>query len=277
MRVRLFLTLILIMFLSSCNRNDEANGNVLIVTIEPYRFLVETIAGDMWVVKTVVPKGNNPETFDPTPRDMLSVSGSKAYFMVGDLGFEKVWKDDITELYPSMEVIDTSQGIERCAGDPHLWTSPDNMSIIAHNVCEALCSLDSTGVVGYRKRLNSFNAMLDRTDSLINEQLKYSKEKSFLIYHPTLTYFANRYGFEQITIEHEGKEASLAHLRSVIDEAKDKEVKHILVQTDFDSKNSEVIANEIDADIYTIDPLSYDWCGQMFHIANIFSQKNRIQ
>ena len=264
------------MALSSCDNSDKAK-NILTVTAEPYRFLVEAVAGDAWQVRTIVPKGGNPETFDPTPRDMLSMSGSRAYFMVGGLGFENMWKKDIMEIHSSIKIVDTSMGISRSDSDPHLWTSPDNMSVIARNVCDVLCNLDNVNAVAYRNRLNTFNLMLQRTDSIIHKQLQLCEHKSFLIYHPTLTYFANRYGLEQIVIEHEGKEASISHLRSVIDEAKAKGVKKVLVQAEFDIENSKVIAEEIGADVYAIDPLNYDWQGQMLHIANILSQKNDIQ
>ena len=117
---------------------------MLSVTMEPYRYVVEAVAGDDWEVRSIVPKGGNPETFDPAPGDIMLLSESRACFLVGGLGFERDWKDKMAVLYPKMTLVDTSRGIERDAGDPHLWTSPDNMIKIADNVCNALCKIDST-------------------------------------------------------------------------------------------------------------------------------------
>lgn len=242
------------------------------VTAEPYRFVVEAVAGDEWEVKSIVPKGSNPETFDPTPRDMVAMADGMAYFMVGGLGFEDTWKGKIKELYPRLRIVDTSNGIVRDAGDPHLWTSPDNMAVIARNVCDALCTMDSVNVWQYRRRLQTFDDSLQRTDSIVKEKLNGLQGSSFLVFHPSLTYFANRYGLRQLAIEHEGKEPSVAQIRSLIDSARTYGVRSVLVQTEFDTKNAEVIAGEIAAKVYSVNPLSYDWHEQMLYIADIISQ-----
>lgn len=276
MKAKVIIACVFSIFLCACVGKDAAD-NVLSVTIEPYRYIVETVAGDAWEVRTIVPKGNNPEAFDPTPRDIISISGSKAYFMVGDLGFENVWKERIEDMYPDMDIIDTSQGISLCGGDPHVWTSPDNVHIIAQNVCNTLCQLDKAHEADYRRRLNEFGNVLSTTDSLIRNKLSDGKEHCFLIFHPSLTYFAQRYGLQQIAIEHEGKEPSVAHMRRVIDQAAALGVQKVLVQAEFDSKNAQAIANEIGAQVYVIDPLDYDVPAQMLHISDILSQNNSKQ
>lgn len=245
------------------------------VTAEPYRFVVEAIAGDEWEVRSIVPKGSNPETFDPTPRDMVAMADGMAYFMVGGLGFEEVWEDKIKELYPQLGIVDTSNGIVRDNGDPHLWTSPDNMAVIACNVFNAMCKMDSINAMNYRIRLSAFNNLLQRTDSIVKEKLQCAQGKSFLVFHPSLTYFAKRYGLRQLAIEHEGKEPSVAQMRSLIDSAKACGVKSVLVQAEFDVKNAEVIADEIAARVYSINPLSYNWHEQMLYIADVISENTQ--
>ena len=95
-----------------------------------------------------------------------------------------------------------------------------------------------------------------------------SSPKAFLIYHPALTYFAEDYGWTQISIETDGKEPSPAQLARIIQACKEKQVRTIFVQQEFDRKNAELIAKETGTRIATINPLSYDWTGELLKIAH---------
>ncbi len=266
-RIYIYMFMLLCLILS-CSGKETKSDNIITVTIEPYRFLVEHIAGPDWHVVSLMPKGANPETLDPSPRQITALSDSRAYMLVGGLGFENVWRDKIAAIHPHLYMVDTSKGIERYAGDPHLWTSPDNMIVIARNVCDALCRMDSVGHDEYCKRLVAFEELIRETDTQISESLRNIRGASFLIFHPSLTYFARLYGLNQLSIEHDGKEPSASHIQTIIEQAKEHGVKTVFVQQEFDKKNSEVIARELGADIVTIDPLSYNWQKEMLHIAD---------
>lgn len=268
--MRFFICILQLLLILACSHSTNKE-NVLAVTAEPYRFVVEEIAGEQWQVVTIVPKGGNPETFEPSPASMAALSGCKAYFMAGGLGFENVWKDKIVDIYPAIRLVDTSKGISRHMGDPHLWTSPDNMILIARNVCDALCSIDAAKGDDYRLRLNTFVQSVQETDSLVAAKLSDCDKRDFVIFHPTLTYFANRYSLNQIAIEHEGKEPSVQQMRCIVDSARACGVGIVLLQEEFDRRSAQAIADEIGARVVSIDPLAYDWHTQMLHIATVLS------
>ena len=77
---------------SSCKGKDaqQGNSNVISVTIDPQRYVVEKIAGDKFKVNCVVPFGQSPESYDPTPQEMINISRSKAYFRIGEIGFRRL-------------------------------------------------------------------------------------------------------------------------------------------------------------------------------------------
>lgn len=258
---------ILILTLVACSTKNE-QSNVITVTIEPYRYIVESIAGNAWNVRTLLSKGANPETADLTPSAITSLANSKAYMFVGGLGFEKAWLRNIAEVHPGLLMVDTSQGVPCLADDPHLWTSPDNMSLIADNVCNALCELDSAGHEGYCSRLHEFKEMLHRVDSVIAGKLADSRGKGFVIFHPSLTYFSRLYGLNQLVMEHHGKEPTVSHFRALVDSARTLGVKHVFVQQEFHAKLTETVASELGARIVNINPLNYDWQHEILHIAN---------
>lgn len=260
-----------LLLLTACSQKSAVE-NVLAVTAEPYRFVTEAVAGDAWKVMTFVPRGANPETYDPSPADMVALSSCRAYFMVGGLGFEDVWKEKLADIHPHMLLVDTSCGVNSSIDDPHLWTSPDNMALIANNVCEALCRLDSAGSDGYRERLRLFVQRVEQTDSAVARKLEGCKGESFLIIHPSLTYFADRYSLNQIAIEQEGKEPSAAHIRSIVDSARQCGVKTVLIQGGVSVRSAFAIAGEIGANVKGIDHLAYDWHKEMLHIATVLSE-----
>ena len=258
--------------LAACTPAGSGEKPALAVTIEPYRFIVEAIAGDVWEVFSVVPAGTSPETFDPSPSHIMRLSRSRAYFLTGGIGFESRWSEKIAALCNGLPISDTSQGVERDEDDPHLWTSPDNMVVIARNICAALCRMDSADAAGYKARLQSAEKMIAATDTAIRSKLAALSCRNFLVFHPSLTYFARLYGVNQIALEEHGKEPSAAHVKHIIDEARRLGIRNVFVQAEFDKNHAVTIARELDAAVQTINPLSYDWHGEMLHVADCLNK-----
>lgn len=90
-----FFTLISILLLTvSCTgKQGKEDAPTLTVTIEPLRYFTEAIAGDKFQVVSIVPKGANPEIYDPTPQQLVELARSKAYLRIGHIGFEQAWAE----------------------------------------------------------------------------------------------------------------------------------------------------------------------------------------
>ncbi|WP_321519595.1 metal ABC transporter solute-binding protein, Zn/Mn family [uncultured Bacteroides sp.] len=284
-KIFIMLSLLVSIAFIGCTNKKEQNKKILTVTIEPQRYFTEQIAGDKFSVVSMVPKGSSPESYDPIPSQLVSLDKSEAYFRIGYIGFELTWFERLKENAPHMLVFDTSAGINLILDshhhhhgdnegsnhslkgiDPHIWNSPINVQIIANNTCKALCSLDKANEIYYIQRCNKLKQEIKNLDDTLKVILK-NADKSFMIYHPALSYFARDYGLHQICIEEEGKEPSPAHLKELIQTCKKEGVRVIFVQQEFDKNNAELIAKETGTKIVSINPLSYDWKGEMIHIA----------
>ena len=68
----LFLFLLLLSACSGRGKGD-AGERIITVTMEPQRYFTEAIAGDKFTVRSMVPKGSSPETYDPTPQQLVSL------------------------------------------------------------------------------------------------------------------------------------------------------------------------------------------------------------
>jgi zinc transport system substrate-binding protein len=286
-----YLYLILLsMLIPACNsgaKKSAAEGKrVLTVTIEPQRYLLGRIVGDAFAINTLVPPATSPETYEPSPSVMIGLGKSEIYFMVGDLGFENAWSKRLAKNNPNVVVVNCSEGIvlmeghdhghdhahDHCGVDPHVWSSPQVVKIFVRNMLNALVKADPDNGEMFRANFDAFSAKIEQTDSLIRDLLKDAPSKSFIIYHPALGYFARDYGLHQFSIEFEGKSPSPSQIKGLVDVARKEKINTVFVQRGFDAKNAAVVAQEIGAEVFEIDPLTYEWDEELLRIAAILAR-----
>lgn len=254
------------------SRQKRDHKSVVTVTIAPYKYFVEALAGDKVEVEVLVPQGSNPETYEPTARQMMQLSESALYIRVGNLGFERSWMQRIRDNAPSLTIVNSSVGItprqsDDGHSDPHVWMSVANARIIATNICNALVSAFPKDSTCFKERFAAFSAQLNSLDLTITNNVKKARSRSFLIYHPMLTYLAADYGLTQMSLEQEGSEPSAAGLKEIVKKAKQERVQVILVQQEFNNRNVEVVAKSLGIATRAINPLGYDWQQNMIHIS----------
>lgn len=265
----------------SCKSNQQKAGMAesnakptVTVTIPPYKYFVEKIAGDKVDVNVMVSNGNNPETYEPYAQQMMELSKSALYLKVGSIGFEQTWMKKLQDNAPDMKVIDTSVGITpaKTPGgniDPHVWMSCKNARIIASNMLKALCELEPKHKTFFEKNYKSLLSIIDKRDSTIKESFKENPDlvRKFVIYHPILTYFARDYGLEQLPIEEEGREPSAAQLKSLIERARKQKIRYCLIQAEFANRNTTTFIKESQTKAMDINPLQADWANAMKEVS----------
>lgn len=276
MRIKFPLLLLLIPFFWGCKHEKLDNKPLISVSIEPLRNIVEHLAGDYYKVVTLTPVGASPETYEPTPKQLMDVSNSKLYFAIGTLGFEKQQLERMKETAPTLKIYTVSDGISLLSvqheghgdsTDPHIWMSPKNVVQMARNVCNALCQNDPEHTAVYKKKLADLERHADEVDRRIRLMVSKVRYRNFLIYHPALAYFANEYGFRQLTIEQDGKEPSSEHLATIISEAKAAEVHIIFLQREFKGRSVKSFSEATGARVVIINPLAYRWDNEAIAIA----------
>lgn len=253
----------------------ESNAKPTVtVTIPPYQYFVEKIAGDKVDVNVMVSNGNNPETYEPNAQQMMELSNSALYLKVGSIGFEQTWMKKLQDNAPDMKMIDTSVGITpaKTPGgniDPHVWMSCKNARIISSNMLKALCELEPKHKTFFQKNYQQLLSSIDRQDSIIRKSFKDNPEmvRKFVIYHPILTYFARDYQLEQLAIEEEGREPSAAQLKSLIERARKQKIRYCLIQAEFANRNTTTFIKESQTKAMDINPLQADWANAMKEVS----------
>ena len=287
----LFLSLLLLLpTLSSCQKKKADACPTIAVSIEPLRYVVEAVAGEKFQVVTLMPQGASPETYEPTPRQMTSLSNCALVMRCGTLGFEQTQLPKMVKTTPKTKLISLSTNItpieeeahthghssKKASAnsqelshsiDPHLWMSARNLSQMAANAAQALGKADPQNASYYQQRLQQFQKKMARLDIELKQTFSTAKQKAFLIYHPALGYLAQQYGLKQLPVEHDGKDPSAAYMQQLIAQCKSQGVKVAFISKEHTGKAAQRIAQEAQMRVVSINPLAYDVAEQMRLIA----------
>lgn len=250
--------------LLACGGRSEHHNADIIVSIEPLKYIVEEITEGDFRVDVLVPQGTSPETFDPAPRQIMALDKAQMVFAVGLIDFEQALLKRVGK-----NITNLSDGVELMAGacshaheghhhhgiDPHIWTSPRELKIMAYNTHKRIMQQYPDSV----KYTKAYEALVQELDSLDREcelKISTSDTKAFAIYHPALTYYARAYNIEQIAIEADGKEPSAKHIANIIDKAHDKAIRTLLYQVEYPRSVVDVVAKDMGIEPKEINPLA---------------------
>lgn len=290
----LIVALIITLTAASCGGKHENDAQTdITVTILPLKYIVENITGDDFKVDVLVPSGASPETFEPTPKQYIALNEAQMIFTTGLIDFENAL---LSRLENREKLVKLSRGIDLMEGscshdhsheaeaegsehaekghrhgiDPHIWTSPRELKIMARNAFEAIAR-QYPDSAKYRAAYDTLAERLDCLDRECKRMCDASESRAFVIYHPALTYFARAYGMEQITVESDGKEPSAKHIARIIDEAREDGVTCLLYQSQYPRSTVEIIARDMGVECREIDPLAEDVANNIIGITRLIT------
>ncbi len=286
--VILFTIISLILTMSACQTQTSTTNDKLtvVVSVVPQATFVYKIAGDLVEVVTIIPPGNSPANYQPSAREMGQLSIASIYFTL-EMPTEKAnilpkvtdFNKDITiinlhtlveKTYPML-----TSGHDHHEGedvDPHIWLSPKRAILMVQEIAKQLGIIDPTNKSIYEENAIRYIEEINNVDKEISEITSQLQQKTFLIYHGSYTYFANDYNLEMIAIEIEGKQATASDLQQVIDIAREKNIKTIFYQDEFDDQQANTIASEIGGSVIKAMPLSPDYLESLLAFANALTK-----
>ncbi len=272
-RSRLPILCILALSLISGAECPAAEQIRVTVTILPQAYFVERLAGPRAKVNVLIPKGASPETYEPTPQQLVALSESRLYIKVGAPGlpFEEEHLKTAAGRNPKMRIINMTEGMAYREGDPHVWTSLVAARLAARHIAAALTVCAPASGEEFQKNLRGLLADIDSLDGEIRRAIGRMQGAAFMVYHPAWGYFAAEYGLVQLAVEEEGKPVNAAHIRRMVDLARAKGIRSLIVQKGFDAKSARAIAREIGGEVVEADPLERDWLRGMKRFAALLT------
>lgn len=249
------------------------------VSVPPQAYLVKRVGGARVDVHVMVPPGASPATFEPSPQQLVALGRSDLYVEVGhpDFLFERRHLESFLKAHPQISIVDMASGTgpsrraeqgRQLDEDPHIWLSPRRMRSAASAIEAALVGLDPEGAPLYRKNLQKLLLDIEQLDLEIGELLAGLQGRRFMVFHPAWSHLTCDYGLRQMAIEAGGKEPGPAQLVATIEEARGEGIRVIFVQKGFSDRSARVIASELGAQVESLDPLAYDWLGNLRYSAD---------
>ncbi len=259
---------------SSPGQADGADPSVagkmkVVATYSILGDLVRQVGGDHIELAVLVGSDGDAHTYEPTPRDSIALTDARLVFENG-LAFE-IWFDDFyqgsktqakrvavtRDIEPrqamhededSHEPENEHEHAEHAEHsqehqhhhhgdfDPHAWHDVRNVASMAKVIAEELIAADPEHADAYRANCDAYVARLNELDTWIAEQVATIPQanRKLVMTHNAMGYFADRYGFEVITVmgsvSSEGSDPSAADMAKVIDQIKDADVRAVFVE-----------------------------------------------
>lgn len=244
---------------------------IAIASFFPLYDFTKMVGGEKVDVSLLIPFGIEPHDWEPTIQDLQRIQQADIVVING-LGFE-TWITDIVSVNSEIKFVDTSTNISKIKikqesiekdgrdhesfSDPHIWLDPILAKNQIKNIENSLIKIDPQNKEFYSNNANSYSKQLDLLDKKIRNELSTCK-KDFIAFHSAFSYFADQYGLNQHTViksNDPNVEATSKNLHEIINLARNQGIKVILTEEGVDSRNSEVIANEINGKVLVLSPL----------------------
>lgn len=196
---------------------------------------------------------------------MRAIQGAKAVVING-AGLEEFLED---ALHDAPCVIDASQRLALLEGDqhdhehhghvhaedPHIWLSPENAKVMAHNICHGLSEAFPQYRATFEENLHKLEADLDTLQSYAEEALSSLSRRELITFHDGFSYFAESFGLTILKAveEESGSEASAAQLIALCRLVDDHALPAIFTETNGSVSAANIIAAETGVKVYTLD------------------------
>jgi zinc transport system substrate-binding protein len=284
--------LFLAVWLPSCGERggEKAGGRVrALAAIPPLAYFAERVGGPDVRVDVLIGPGQEPHTYETTPKQIAALASTQVYFKVG-MPFERALVERIAETNPKLRIVETCDGVplRRMAAweadpdekgapdehghgagapDPHAWLNPRYAKVMAANIAKGLAAVDPAHAAEYGRNLQTLQADLDAVDAKLQRILGPLKGKELMVFHPAFGYLADAYGLRQVSVEVEGKEPGPRQFAALIDGAKKRGVRVIFVQPQFSRRSAEAVAGAIGGAVVPLDDLAHDYIRNLDDMA----------
>ena len=235
----------------------------VITTTTIFADMVRQVGGDRVSVESLVPRGGEVHTFDPTPGDIRRITEADLAFRNG-LGLDD-WLASLIEdagttapLVALGEDLPGTTLIEGEAGsgeavNPHLWMNVAYGSRYAERIAEQLTKVDPAGAAVYRTGLAGYQARLAALDADARDELGSIPEASRTVvsFHDAFPYFAAAYGLtvDGTIVDAPGQDPSAGAIAALVDAIRTHGVKAIFAEAQFNPDLGQTIASETGATV----------------------------
>ena len=259
---------------NSCKRTSfekETNKEVILASFTVLADIIENVAKDEFVVKSITKPGVEVHGYQPTPSDLIKAS--KAFvFIDNGFGFE-LWAEKFVSnlqikrvtISNKLEPIFISEDFYKGKPNPHAWISPKRGMIYVDVIVDSLSELKPSEAESFKNNGQIYKnkiAKIDKDFSLFINNLE--KNNRYLVTcEGAFSYLTNDYGLKEAYLWPVNAESQITPKRMArtISLVKNKNIPSVFCESTVSNESQMVVASETGAkfggDLF-VDSLSQD-------------------
>ena len=268
---------------SAPTSSPDADAIRVVATTTVLADMVAQVGGTRVDVHSLVPKGGEVHTFDPTPADVERITHADLIVRNG-LGLDD-WLGALVEdagtPAPVVALGEGLDGVTYLEGEggpgsvnPHVWMDVANGSRYVDRIQAALQAADPAHADAFGQRADAYRASLATLDAQIRERLAAipADDRAVVSFHDAFPYFAAAYGLTIVgtVVDAPGQDPSAGAIGDLIRAMRASGAKVIFSEAQFNDALVQAIASDAGAvvvnDLYddTLgDPPADTYAGMM--------------
>lgn len=268
---------VLLAGLSSCKAKPAADAAkpLVLASIHPYEMLLTELLSPEYEVRSIIPIGASPHTWSPNPSDLVSMEEA-AFILINGLGLENslqsglerhvsktISVEDILAIdayehdYPEGEEAHGEEEHDHSGPDPHIWVSTNNMISLLRALEPELKTKFPQLSDSIAVRSTRLQSALEAARDQISAEAEALQGKGIITYHNSFSLFLMENGLEVLaTVQSSpGTEPSAREMAELGRLIRDHQLKAIFVEPQMSRRSAEVLAQEFELKILSLDPL----------------------
>jgi ABC-type Zn uptake system ZnuABC Zn-binding protein ZnuA len=224
--------------------------------------LVAQVGGEHVSVASIVPKGGEVHTFDPSPSDVVHVGEADLVFLNG-LGLDDWVGQVVTDAGSDARIVELGEdlpGVEYLAGgddgesvNPHLWLDVAYARGYVERIAEALATTDPADAAVYRDGAVAYDARLAELDGEVRDRIGDlpPPNRRIVSFHEAFPYFARAYDLEVVgvIVDAPGQDPSAGEIAALVGEIRSSGARAVFTEAQFSPDLARTVANEAGVDV----------------------------
>jgi zinc transport system substrate-binding protein len=257
----------------------------------PLAGLLERLCQTVCEATALIQANKEPDAYDPTPKEIRAAAKSSLYFSTG-LPFEENIGKTLIKMNPSIRMISWGaslstadrissdehdhghghdHGHHHVSFDPHLWTSPKILSLLAKSAVVELKQTFPTSSATLDKNSAEVEKELSALKTEIEQKLSPFRGEKIWTFHGAWAYLLRDVGIEQIAIEQHGRgERSARQFETLMKTAKSNSVKFIFITPQTQHHSADELAKRLGAQVQKLDPMKKDFASAIRDASSAF-------
>ena len=270
----LFFSFLICLNTTSCKRTSykkEPNKEVILASFTVLADIIENVAKDDFIVRSITKPGIEVHGYQPTPSDLIKASKASVFIDNG-FGFE-LWAEKFVSnlkvkrvtISDRLDPIFISEDFYKGKPNPHAWISPKRGMIYVDIIVDSLSELKPSKAESFKNNGQIYKnkiAKIDKDFSLFINNLQ--KNNRYLVTcEGAFSYLTNDYGLKEAYLWPVNAESQITPKRMArtISLVKNKNIPSVFCESTVNNESQMIVVSETGAnyggDLF-VDSLSKD-------------------